>query len=598
MAAWNTFLTSRSGALIVAFLLTLGGCGGEEPGSTTGSLPEEPAASPTETIENRITGSVGDGPIVGARLRVFANNGTLLGTSTSSTTADYDVKVKTQGKNYALTIRADQGTDLVTNRAPDFALLTAVISPSGRTVSNLNPFSTLIFEAARLNGGINSTTVSESRQAVVNRYGFGLDTALLADPVDSAISDANVHLIVKTSETLGEMIRRTRDAMIATGLNLHGDEVVAALAADLVDGWIDGYGAVSSSSRLAAVANVASAAVLIEAMSNQLLVYGVNATTAMDQSIRQIRPSASVTTSNVAIPQLAFQQAIRGLLAAQLINPDPSIAAAIEVMATAPAGALPTDIAARLPSGIHAVMRKATTDTAFASSADVDAINAQARSSEPLTPPPPASDPEEPPPEEPPPEEPPPEEPPPEEPPANTAPAISGSPNTALVVGNAWSFAPTASDADGDALTFSISGAPAWMSFTSATGQLAGTPSDAHVGVYPGIVISVSDGAATASLQAFTLTVTAPQPSTGSARISWTPPTERVDGSPLTDIAGYRIYYSRNASQLDQVQNVSNGVTSFLIENLEQGTWYFAVTAYYSAGSESAKSAAVSKTIN
>jgi hypothetical protein len=596
MAAWNTFLNSRSGALLVAFLLTLGGCGGDEPGSMSATLSGGTAFSADETYETRVTGSVGDGPIVNARLRVFANNGKLLGTSTSSATADYDVKVKTQGKNYALTIRADQGTDLVTQLAPDFALVTGILSPSSRTVSNLNPFSTLIFETARLNGGITSTTVSEARVALVNRYGFGLDTTLLADPVESAISDANVHLIVKTSETLGEMIRRTRDAMMATGLNLHGDDVVAGLAADLVDGWIDGYGALNSSSRLAAVANVASAAVLIEAMSNELLVYGVNATEAMDSSIRQIRPTApaTATTSNVAIPQLAIQQAIRGLLAAQIVSSDPSIAATIEVLATAPAGALPADIAARLPAGIHAVLRAATTETAFASSADIDAINIRARSSDPLAPAA-GSEPGSPPPEEPPPESPPPEEPP---PPANNPPVISGSPNTTLVVGNAWSFTPSASDPDGDALAYSISGMPGWMSFNASTGQLSGTPSDAHVGVYPGIVISVTDGAATASLQSFTLTVTAPQSSTGSAKISWTPPTERVDGTPLTDIAGYRIYYSRNASQLDQVQNVSNGVTSFLIENLEQGTWYFAVTALCSAGSESAKSAVVSKTIN
>jgi hypothetical protein len=608
MAAWNTHLTSRCSALLAAFLLTLGGCGGESgstPASTpSASVPSEPAASPppagtspTETIENRITGSVGDGPIVNARLRVFANSGGLLAASTSSSTADYDLKIKTQGKNYPVTIRADQGVDLVTNLAPDFELLTAILSPSTRTISNVNPFSTLIFEAARFNGGINSTTVGEARLAVINRYGFGLDTELLADPVETPVNDANVHLIVKTSETLGEMIRRTRDAMLATGMNLHGDQVVASLAADLVDGWIDGYGAIQSNSRVAAVANVASAAVLIEAMSNQLLVYSVNSTRAMDQSIRQIRPSApsSATTSNVAIPQLAFQQAIRGLLAAQVISSDPRIAATIEVMATAPAGALPADIAPRLPAGIHAVLRAATTEAAFASSATVDRINLQARSSNPLPPPTGGSNPKEPPPVEPPPETPPPA---PGPGPANNPPVISGSPNTTLVVGSAWAFTPVASDADGDALTFSISGKPGWMSFNASTGQLTGSPSDAHVGAYPGIVISVTDGKATASLQAFTLTVTKPEPSTGSARISWTPPTEREDGTALTAIAGYRIYYSRNASQLDQVQNVSKEVTSFLVENLEQGTWYFAVTALCPSGSESAKSTVVSKTIN
>jgi hypothetical protein len=165
------------------------------------------------------------------------------------------------------------------------------------------------------------------------------------------------------------------------------------------------------------------------------------------------------------------------------------------------------------------------------------------------------------------------------------------------VVGSPWSFTPTASDPDGDTLTFSISGKPAWMSFDSTTGRLSGTPASSNVGAYEGIVISVSDGKATASLSAFTLTVTEPQPVTGSATVSWTPPTERVDGTPITSISKYTIYYSRNSTKLDQVINVSAGVTRYVIENLEEGTWYFAVTATCDKGLESAKSATASKTI-
>jgi hypothetical protein len=175
---------------------------------------------------------------------------------------------------------------------------------------------------------------------VVTRYGFGLDNAVLPDPIETPIDDDNIHNIVKASEALGEMIRRTRDAIAATGWDVDGDYIVSALAADLADGWIDGTGAHQSSARLAAVANVASAAVLIEAMSNQLMVYGVNATAAMDQSIRQVRPDASqsATTANVPIAAETFQQAIRALRAAQLVNPDPRIATTIQVMEAATPG--------------------------------------------------------------------------------------------------------------------------------------------------------------------------------------------------------------------------------------------------------------------
>ena len=107
----------------------------------------------------------------------------------------------------------------------------------------------------------------------------------------------------------------------------------------------------------------------------------------------------------------------------------------------------------------------------------------------------------------------------------------------------------------------------------------------------------MSDGQATTTRPAFSLTVTEPQPSTGAATVSWTPPTERVDGSPIGTISSYRIYYGRNSAQLDQAVNVSGGLTSFHIDNLVQGTWYFSVTATCADGLESARSAMVSKTI-
>jgi trimeric autotransporter adhesin len=94
--------------------------------------------------------------------------------------------------------------------------------------------------------------------------------------------------------------------------------------------------------------------------------------------------------------------------------------------------------------------------------------------------------------------------------PLNQAPAISGLSGTSVTAGAAYSFAPSASDADGDTLTFSISNKPGWASFSTTTGALTGTPTGAQVGSYPGIVITVNDGQATASLSAFTITVNSP----------------------------------------------------------------------------------------
>jgi len=118
--------------------------------------------------------------------------------------------------------------------------------------------------------------------------------------------------------------------------------------------------------------------------------------------------------------------------------------------------------------------------------------------------------------------------------PSNTAPVISGTPPVSVTVGQSYSFKPTASDANGDTLTFSIQNKPAWATFSSASGQLSGTPQAADVGSYANIVISVSDGKDSAQLAAFSITVE--QVAIGSATLSWTAPTQNVDGTPLTDL--------------------------------------------------------------
>ena len=92
---------------------------------------------------------------------------------------------------------------------------------------------------------------------------------------------------------------------------------------------------------------------------------------------------------------------------------------------------------------------------------------------------------------------------------ANRPPTISGVPPTAVTAGTAYSFTPTASDPDGDSLTFSIVNTPAWATFDTTTGRLSGTPSAQHVGTTTGVAIRVNDGETTVSLPAFNLAVSA-----------------------------------------------------------------------------------------
>jgi len=180
--------------------------------------------------------------------------------------------------------------------------------------------------------------------------------------------------------------------------------------------------------------------------------------------------------------------------------------------------------------------------------------------------------------------------------PSNRAPVISGTPNTSVLAGSQYSFTPTASDADGNALTFSVTNLPSWATFSSTTGRLSGTPTSADVRTYSGIVIRVSDGQATTSLAAFGVTVVAV--ATGSATLSWTPPTRNTDGSALTNLAGYRIYWGRSQGSYTSSATLNSaGLTSYVIDQLTPGTWYFVATALNSQGVESSFSNAANKTI-
>lgn len=178
----------------------------------------------------------------------------------------------------------------------------------------------------------------------------------------------------------------------------------------------------------------------------------------------------------------------------------------------------------------------------------------------------------------------------------NRAPTITGAPATSVKADVSYSFTPNAADADGDALTFSIVNMPTWASFNTMTGALTGKPTAGNVGTTSGIVISVSDGKSKVSLPQFSLVVQ-PVTTTASVTLNWGAPTQNTDGTALQDLAGYRIRYGTSQGNLGTTVQVTSGVNSAQIDNLSSGTWYFSITAYSSAGTESTASNAVSVTL-
>ncbi|GBF30180.1 hypothetical protein MnTg04_00116 [bacterium MnTg04] len=168
----------------------------------------------------------------------------------------------------------------------------------------------------------------------------------------------------------------------------------------------------------------------------------------------------------------------------------------------------------------------------------------------------------------------------------NKAPLISGEPEECILPGGFYDFLPTASDPDGDPLSFGISGKPVWAEFSSANGRLTGTPTDADVGIYTDIRIRASDGEDTAYLSSFSIDVA--QAVNGQASLSWTPPITNTDGSTLTDLDAYNIYFGTEEHQYPFEVRVNNpGVADFIVDRLCPNIYYFAVTAINAQGVES-----------
>jgi len=598
----------------------------------------------------RLSGSVGDGPIAGASMVIFANDGSMLAEFESDAAASYDVTVRTRPRQYPLTISATGGIDMVTNLAPDFDLRSAVVEPLKKATYNINPYSTIALELATdLDGGISKSNIRRAESIVVTRLNFGLDTLTDTGPLSTEINDSNVAEIVRASEALGELIRRTRDALNAAGGSETGDDIVEAIGSDLTDEVLDGQGGPRADARIAAVASIAAAQVALETMANELHVNGTNANAAMRGAIEQISGSSPQTLGALRpTPQILYQARI-GIAAAEAATGDVSLGSLLDAAFTLYAGQQPSLVRSQLPADYRIALDAALSSVASGNSGVVGDVNSMVRSGDP-------------------------------DPGTNQSPTINGAPDATVTANSPYSFVPTAFDPDGDTLNFSANGLPAWAAISNATGEISGTPDDADVGSFTGITITVSDGQASDTLGPFSIEVTPPpvtnnppsingtppaavqvnntysfRPnavdpdgdnlsysvdnlpswasfntmsgringtprdtdvgqysgilitvsdgtdsaslgpfsitvnaiSLGSVTLNWAAPTQNTDGTPLTDLAGYKIYWGQNGNFSNSVAIDNPGITTYMVENLAPGSWQFVSTAYNRQGVES-----------
>jgi hypothetical protein len=462
--------------LIILLTFMLAACGGGSGGDSSNSTPARVPDSQSAEVTTILYGSVGDGPVVGATINVFDKNGALLATQSSDSIANYEMSVRTNGNAYPLLVEAVNGVDVVTGQKPDFTLRSIIQVPGKRKRANINPYSTMIVELAiTMPGGLTAENIDAARQIVMSQLNFGLDSNLVPDPISSTIDETNVVAIIRSSETLGEMLRRSRDA-----LGLSADQVITTLAADLNDGVLDGVGAAGANPYVAAVATTTSAQVLLEAMSGRLNVNNADATAAMNSAVLISMPGTVSDVNALPVEIDMLDQAHTAIVAAQVINSDPVLVTAADAVAGVSAGSTPAEVATQLPVEASAALADALATVVQATDAGLlEQVNLVVRNGGQL----PAA--------------------------TNTAPTIAGDPLPSVMVGNTYTFEPVATDVDGDVLTLAVSNLPSWATFDATSGAITGVPGANDVGTFGNIVVSVSDGSANASLAPFSIDVTA-----------------------------------------------------------------------------------------
>lgn len=94
-------------------------------------------------------------------------------------------------------------------------------------------------------------------------------------------------------------------------------------------------------------------------------------------------------------------------------------------------------------------------------------------------------------------------------------------------------------------------------------------------------------------------TPSAPAAAAGTAIVNWQAPTENIDGTPITGLSGFNIYYgTQSQNYTTKIQVTNPGLATYVVDNLPPGVYFIAVTAYDAQGSESDYSPEVATQVN
>ncbi|MEM7365520.1 MAG: Ig-like domain-containing protein, partial [Pseudomonadota bacterium] len=242
-----------------AFIIS--SCGGGGGGGGTPTTPGTPETPASQTTSNAIKG-----PLLNTLITITDDEGNIVDSFTANTGGGFNLDLPASAE-YPLIITTEGGTDSISGvdvSSLDLTLKSVVFSPT-QTHVNINPLSTLAVEVllASNEQGQSGLLGIISSLAI---YGYGLPSGF--NPVNSLQTVNNAADALMAYETFFEAVRRT--SIIR---NITANEVIEALAADLVDGLVDGQGTASVNAQTSATFNSISAQVLMEGLAGELILY-------------------------------------------------------------------------------------------------------------------------------------------------------------------------------------------------------------------------------------------------------------------------------------------------------------------------------------
>ncbi len=163
---------------------------------------------------------------------------------------------------------------------------------------------------------------------------------------------------------------------------------------------------------------------------------------------------------------------------------------------------------------------------------------------------------------------------------------IYGTPLPVVWAGDRYEFRPFVWKASASAFRVGAINLPRWARL-AADGTLSGTPAVADSGVYSNISIVVSDESGYAIFGPFQVNVKNPN-TARRLTVAWQAPFENEDGSPLTDLTGYRVLVAPAGQPFAERARITDPASrSVVVDRLEPGMYFVQVIAINRSGLES-----------